>query len=111
MATFAFPAVLTEQDGRSTVVAFNADDEQPVKQADSFHPHFEAIVEGLKVGDPEVWDLFDVVGGVMKKLRRITDRFSWSGAEVLWDGDPLHNGLADQMNPAIKSLVAGEMHE
>lgn len=102
MTTFAFPASLTTQDGTSTIVAFNATDEQPVKTADSFHPHFEAIVQGLKDGDPEVWDLFDVVGGVMKKLHKVTDRFSWSGAEVLYDGDPLHNTLADQMSRAIK---------
>lgn len=102
MTTFAFPAVLTTQDSRSTITAYDADSEQPVKTADSAHPHFEAIVQGLKDGDPAVWDLFDVAGGVMRKLRKITDRFSWNGAEVLFDGDVLHETLADQMNRAIE---------
>lgn len=108
MSEFKFPASLTTQDGKSTIVAFNATDDQPVKTADHHHPHFEAIVQGLKDGDPEVWDLFDVVGGVMKKLRKITDRFSWSGEELLYDGDPLHNALADQMSRAIREGLSHE---
>lgn len=105
MSEFAFPAALTSQDGLGqTIVAFDQRPgvDQPVKQANDSHPHFDEIVAGLRSGDPAVWDLFDVVSGLMGKFAHITDRVSWSGSEVLWDGDPLHSTLADQLGRAIQ---------
>ena len=105
MTQFAFPASLTEQDGLgATVVAWNSDPKssRALYQADSSHPHFDDILAGLRSGDPEVWGLFDIVGGVMAKLRTVTERISWNGAEVLVDGDPIHSTLSDQLARAIQ---------
>jgi hypothetical protein len=105
MTQFAFPAMLTEQDGLSaTVVAYDTRPEavQPIYQADSSHPHFDEIVAGLRSGDPNVWDLFDVATGIMARFTKVTDRVSWNGSEVLFDGDPIHNTLSEQLGRAMR---------
>lgn len=99
----AFNYVLTEQDGLgATITAFNPEAEQPLVTANSAHPHFEDIVAGVKAGDPNVWGLFNVADGVMSKLRKVSDRVSWNGSEVLFDGDPIDSTLADQLARAIR---------
>lgn len=102
MTQFKFPAVLTEVDGFSTVTAFNADSVDPIHVADSHHPFWNEILEGLRTGDPTVWDRFDVAGGIMRTFKQITDRVSWDGETVLWDGDPVHDVLANQLARAIR---------
>lgn len=98
-----FNYVLTEQDGLgATITAFNPDAESPLVSANSAHPHFEDIVAGVKAGDPAVWGLFNVADGVMSKLRKVSDRVSWNGSEVLFDGDPIDSTLADQLSRAIR---------
>ena len=99
---FAFPASLTETPTLSTVTAFNPEAEQPVFVADSRHPNWTQILFGLRAGDPEVWDLFDVAGGVMRRFQQVTDRVSWDGENVLWDGDAVHSVLADQLTRALQ---------
>jgi hypothetical protein len=84
-------------------MAFNAASDTPLYSADSSHPHYEAIVQGLRDGDPNVWGLFDVVGGAMHAFNQITDRVSWDGSQVLWDGDPVHTVLADQLARVIET--------
>lgn len=99
---FAFPAVLNQGGGKDVVTAFNPDAETPVFVADSSHPHFDAILHGLEWGDPAVWDLFSVGGGIASRFNTITDRVSWDGRNILWDGDPVHSVLANQLERAIE---------
>lgn len=98
---FAFPVAFSEGAEFKTVTAFNPNSDKPIYQADSSHPHWNSILAGLRSGDPNVWTLFDVVGGVMVAFKQVTDRVSWNGSEVLWDGDPMHSVLADQLGRAI----------
>lgn len=99
---FAFPAVLnTNSNGKDSVTAFNPDAENPVFVADSFHPHFDAILHGLEWGDPGVWALFSVGAGIASRFNTITDRVSWNGKSILWDGDVVHSVLAEQLERAI----------
>lgn len=102
MNNFAFPASLTYTPTLSTLVAFNVDAENPVYVADSHHPHWDDILNGLYRGDPEVWSLFDVAKGVMDKFAQVTERVSYNGTDVLWDGDPIHSVLANQLLRALE---------
>lgn len=99
---FKFPATLSSGNGLATVTAFKADAAEPVFIADERHPHWNEILIGLTDGDPDVWSLFDVASGVMKRFEQVTDRVSWDGTQVLWDGDPMHTVLADQLSRAIQ---------
>lgn len=103
MSRFKFPASLSQGNGLETITAFNAEAEDPVFVANSTHPRFKEIVSGLENGDPNVWELFDVAGGVMRRMHQVTDRVSWNGSEVLFDGDPIHTVLADQLGRVIES--------
>lgn len=102
MTEFAFPASLSQGGNVATVTAFNVNAESPVFMADQNHPHWNEILEGLRSGDESVWELFDVAGGVMRRFQQVTDRVSWDGENILWDGDPIHNVLADQLQRAIQ---------
>jgi len=104
MTEFKFPAVLNEGDSgtRAVVTAFNPESSTPVYIADEFHPHFQRILAGLRSGDPSVWGLFDVAGAVMSQFEAITDRVSYDGTNVLWDGDPVHSVLAEQLERAVR---------
>lgn len=103
MTEFKYPAVVTEVDGFSTVTAFRRDHVDAIYSADSFHPFWTEIIDGLKTGDPSVWDKFDVAGGIMRSFQQVTDRVAWDGESVLWDGDPVHDVLADQLARALKA--------
>ena len=104
MSEFRFPASLVrDARGNATVTAFNVNDPEGIKVADNHHPHFDAIVEGLRTGDPAVWDLFDVAGGMMRRFEKITDRVSFDGSNILWDGDPVHSVIAEQVKRALES--------
>lgn len=99
---FVFPTSLTQGSGKASVTAFNALSSDPIYMADEYHPHWEEILEGLRVGDPEVWDLFDVASGVMARFQEVTDRVSYNGSDVLFDGDPIHSVLSEQLRRAIE---------
>lgn len=90
--------------GIATVTAFDPTSSQPIKQADSRHPHFKRIVEGLNNGDRSVFDLFDVQGGVVKQLTAVSDRITFDGSNILFDGDPQVGPLADHL---LRCLEAG----
>lgn len=102
MTHFQFPAVLTEGEHVQTVTAFNAESDTPLYTADSNHAHWGDILTGLVNGDPEVWGLFNVVDGVMAKFSQVTDRISWNGADVLWDGDVFEKPVAEFLARLIK---------
>jgi len=104
MTEFAFPAVLNDGGSVSVVTAFNPDSDNPVYTADSNHPNFREIIAGLEDGDPDVWDLFDVVKGLSVKFQTVTDRVTFDGDTIYWDGDPVHSVLADQL---VRSLENG----
>lgn len=101
MTKFAFPASLSEANSLKTVTAFNEDRANPIFIADQSHPNWDRIISGLVTGDEGVWDLFDVASGVMNQFEQVTDRVSWNGSEVLWDGDPIHNVLSEQLGRAL----------
>ena len=105
MTEFKFPAVLTEVDGFSTVTAFDVTADNPIHVADSHHPFWNEILQGLRDGDPTVWDRFDVQGGIMRTFKQITDRISWDGETVLWDGDPVHDVLATEFFDAFENAL------
>ena len=88
--------VVSTANGES-VTAFNPDSDTPIYQADDSHPHFKEIVAGLKSGDKRVFGLFDVAGGVLQKMQSITDRVTYDGKNILWDGDVVKSVLADQI--------------
>lgn len=103
MSEFYYPATLTSNGELQTVTAFNAESDNPVYQADSNHPNWEAILTGLRTGDSAVWDLFDIAGTATRAFRQITDRVSFNGADILWDGDPVHSALSDHLLRVIQS--------
>lgn len=102
MTEFAFPATLTRGGAVDVVTAFNFDADEPVYIADSHHPNWDAILDGLRQGNPNVWELFDTIKGVMAGFEQVTDRISWDGANVLWDGDPFRKPVADHLARCIE---------
>lgn len=90
-------------DGVDVVVAFDERRDNPVLMADSKHPHFGAIKAGLAQGDESVLDLFDVGTGVERKFQQITDRVTFDGHDIRFDGDVIHNVLAEQLQRALES--------
>lgn len=80
-----------------------------VLQADSFHPHWQAIVSAAESGDERVYELFDVRAGLGRRLEMISDRVSYNGTDVLFDGNPVHTVLADQIKRALESGEADYM--
>lgn len=105
MTEFAFPAVLNDGGGIAVVTAFNPDDAaNPVYVADENHPNWDEILDGLEDGDDNVWGLFDVATGLNRKFQSVTDRVTFDGDNIYWDGDPVHTVLADQL---IRSLENG----
>lgn len=102
MTEFAFPVSLVHTANLSTVTAFNEGAERPVYTADSHHPNWNGILAGLQSGDPNVWSLFDVGPGLARTFQQVTDRFSWDGVNVLFDGDPIHSVFADILARAMR---------
>lgn len=69
----------------------------------STHPHFEQIVAGLDDDDRSVFELIDVGAGITRRFRQITDRISYDGSNILFDGDVIHSVLAEQLQRALES--------
>jgi hypothetical protein len=86
------------------VVAVFPNESKPVMQADSNHPHWQAIVRGLKDGDASVYRLFDIQGGLVKQMTALSERVSFDGRNILFDGDPQEGPLADHL---MRCLEAG----
>lgn len=91
--------------GVDNVVALNPESDQPIYQADSKHPHWQAILQGLFNNDPSVFDLFDVQGGLVKKLTALSDRITFDGYNIRFDGDVQEGPLADHLLRCIESGV------
>jgi len=91
-------------NGVDNVVALFPDRDQPIQQADSKHPHWTAIVQGLQNDDDSVYELFDVQGGLVTKLTSLSERVSFDGRNILFDGDVQTGPLADHL---LRCLEAG----
>jgi hypothetical protein len=89
--------------GGDTITVFDPSRDNPVLIATSRHPHYARIREGLAAGDESVLDYFDIAEGVRKAFEQITDRVSWDGTNILWDGEVVHNTLADHMTRVLES--------
>lgn len=103
MSEFKFPAALTEGGSVTTVTAFNPGAANPIYTADSRHPHWNGILKGLREGDNNVWSLFDVAAGIMASFQQVTDRVSFDGKNVLFDGEPVHSALTHQLQRALEN--------
>lgn len=95
----------TGANGVDTVVAFNPNNSTPLLEADSSHPHWNAILEGLANGDESVFELFDVQGGLISRLKSLSDRVDYDGTNVLFDGDPVNSALANQIKRFLEQGV------
>lgn len=80
-----------------------------VLQADSFHPHWHAIVAAAESGDSRVYDLFDVKAGLGRRLESLSDRVGYNGENITFDGNPVHSVLANQIKRALESGEADYM--
>lgn len=88
----------------TTVVAWVGGE---VKTADTKHPNFDALVEGLTsqtLSDEEALELFDVAKTVANRFERLSDRYTVLGGVVYFDGVEVHNVLTRQV---IRFLDAG----
>lgn len=92
--------------GVDNVVALDPENERPIFQADSSHPHWAAIKEGLTNNDPAVFELFDVAGGLVNRMKSLSDRISYDGTNILFDGDPQKGPLADHLARCLESGVS-----
>jgi hypothetical protein len=84
------------------VTAFRANAPEPIYTAHQSHPNFVKILDGLRRGDPSVWDLFDVAGGIMRRFQQVSERYSWNGSDVLFDGDPVDGPFADLLSRSLE---------
>lgn len=65
--------------------------------ANSDHPNYAKIVEGAKVGDASVIDLFNVEETVSKAFEILSERVSVRNGVVYFDGDPIDDSIANQI--------------
>ena len=104
MTAFPYRRTQNSATGLTQVVAFNAaNPAKAVYETSSKHPHFEAIIAGLDAGDDSVWELFDVVTGIMSKFNSITDRVSYDGSNIRFDGDVRPDLISKQILRALES--------
>lgn len=80
--------------------------------ADDSHPSFKAIIgaceaslRGDYVDEAAVLDLFDVAATITRKFQRLSERVTVEGNNVLFDGDPVHGTLQEQI---LSFMDAGE---
>ena len=78
--------------------------------ADSSHPNFDDIVNGLLDGEPEsdVADLFDIEGAVSRQFEVLSERVSFKRGKVYFDGDLVDSVLSDQI---ARFIEQGEGYE
>jgi hypothetical protein len=65
--------------------------------ARSDHPNFEKIVTAARAGDEGVIDLFDVAVTAGTKFQSLTERVAAAHGTLYFDGQPIHNALAEQV--------------
>lgn len=92
-------------NGITTLIAFDAEASEPVQTTTDRNPSFDEIKRRFDAGDRSGFDLFSTAAGVVSKFREITDRVSYDGKNILFDGDPEHDALANQI---LRALETGE---
>lgn len=106
-----YPYDLVTGGAVGTLTAFNPDSSNPIYgPINSYHPNFQAILAGLRAGDPSVWDLFNVVDAVMNRFVAISDRYSWDGRNILFDGDPLDGPLSDLLTECLQTGKTDDLY-
>jgi hypothetical protein len=92
-----------DASGRSlSLVAYAPKRDVPLLVADSTHPHYSTILARLANDDESVFELFDVGTGIAKKFEQVSERVSFDGSNILFDGDPVHSVLTDQLKRALE---------
>lgn len=106
MSDIRFNLVSDTGDGAvSNVVAIFPERDKPIMQADSNHPNWNRIIEGLNNGDAGVYDLFDIQGNLVKKMTKISDRVTFDGSNIRFDGDIQDGPLADHLVRCLENDV------
>lgn len=82
-------------EGESNVTLF-VPGEAPLT-AHSSHPNFDKIVEGVRSGDESVVDLFDLAKTAATRFERLTERVTVANQRLYFDGDEVHDALAEQV--------------
>ena len=95
--------VFNRGDKVDSVVALRPDSDEPLHQADSNHPNWDRIVEGLKNDDSNVWDLFDPMGAAANKLHVLSERVTYDHGLIRFDGEVQSGPLADHLVRVIKA--------
>jgi hypothetical protein len=76
-----------------------------VYQADDTHPGFNAIVEAIQNNADVNADLFSPPRAVHKALSSVTDRISFDGLNLYFDGDKVDNSISRAL---VRGLQNGE---
>src|SRR6476620_4118070 len=68
------------------------------------HANFDAIVRMIEVDntDSRLKEMFDVEAVVANAFSRVSDKVTLRNGVVLFDGDPLHEGVANQISRLIE---------
>jgi hypothetical protein len=91
MSNISFHLIRGGETGVDNVVALNPASDKPIYQADSNHPHWQAIL--------------NVQGGLVSRLTSLSDRVSFDGRNILFDGDIQTGPLADHLFRCLESGV------
>jgi hypothetical protein len=97
--------LVQDENQVQSVVALFPNEAEPIRVADSSHPHWDSILHGLVNSDPGTYALFDVWGGIKAKFKSLSDRVDYDGENIRFDGDIVHSELAGQIQ---RFLEAGE---
>lgn len=87
-------------DGAAVVVYF---DNGECKTADNTRATFATIMHALDTTGQVDINLFDALPAVSNTLRRVSDRITVGGRELLFDGDPVHSTLAEAIMQALRN--------
>lgn len=94
---------LIRGDKVDNVIAFQPDSDEPLHQADSNHPYWDLIIEGLHNDDDNVFNLFDVAKAAANKLMVLSERVTYDHGKIRFDGDEQTGPLADHLVRVIQS--------
>lgn len=80
----------------------------PLKQADSSHPNWDALIEAVQNPDADedyVYNLFDPSFAVSQALTSLSERISYDGHSILFDGDQQSGPLAEHLLRCVRADV------
>lgn len=88
--------MLVNRDGVRNITLIDPDTYEP-HTVHGDHPQFDRIVQGCIEGDPSVINLLDMSGVVAERFDYLSERVAVAGGNLYFDGDVVHNALADQV--------------